>query len=224
MDRNLLKNVQERSFSSQVTLSDLRDNPGARPSKKRLGRGTGSGLGKTSGRGHKGQRARAGNHGLLGFEGGQTPLMKKLPKFGHKNVHAYISLLEGLNIDRLWSWIQQGRIDSSKLINMKVLRDTGCVGSNIKKGIKLLAKGKELTKIDRPLQIEVSDASAQAKRIIEEAGGKVIIAYYNRLGLRAMLKPEKFERIPRRAAPPPKLMWKYPLHYKQVQEQMLQKQ
>eukprot|EP00960_Hanusia_phi_P062396 765134-Hanusia_phi.AAC.3 len=107
-------------------------------------------------------------------------------------------------------------------------------------------------KVDRPIRIEVSDASAEAKRIIEEAGGEVIIAYYNRLGaqiargfeivesdesaatrfavnppmlegvccvqrLRALLKPEEFERIPRRAAPPPKLMWKYPLHYKQVQ-------
>lgn len=87
-----------------------------------------------------------------------------------------------------------------------------------KVGLKLLAHGVH-DKLDMPIHIEVTDCSKKAREIVEAAGGTVKIAYHNRLGLRAHLKPEKFEFIPRRAAPPPKLMWKYPEHYKDVEAQ-----
>lgn len=202
-----------RGFSSQVTLMDLRDNPGARKKKVRIGRGTGSGKGKMGGRGHKGQRSRAGNHGLLGFEGGQTPITRRHPKRGFHNPHAYLSLLQPLNIDRLARYVEAGRLDTSKTITMKELRDCGCVTHKIHKGIKLLAKNAERVTLSKPIHIQVSDVSQKAREVIEKAGGTVQVSYFNQLGLRALLKPDKFEQIPRLAAPPPRLMWKYPQHY-----------
>jgi len=180
-------------------------------------------LGKTSGRGHKGQRARSGGKGgRRGFEGGQNPLKRRIPKRGFKNSkHAYLGLLTPLNLDRLFTWVKAGRLDTSQMITMKHLRDNGCVRKTLAKGVKLLAKGKE--QVDRAISIEVSDASEEAIAAIEKAGGSVKRGYYNRLGLRAHLKPEKFLVIPRLAAPPPRLAWKYPLHYQDVQAQMEEK-
>ena len=148
--------------------------------------------------------------------GGATPLQKRLPKRGFSNrKHAFISRFDGLNLGRLMYFVSSGRLDTSQMITMKHLRDCGAV--NPKVGVKLLADG--VDKLDCKIMIEVSDASAKAKEIVETAGGHVKIAYYNRLGLRAHLHPEKFERIPRRAAPPPRLLWKYPEHYKDVEAQ-----
>jgi len=104
------------------------------------------------------------------------------------------------------------------VITMKELRDCGCIAHNIKKGVKLLSRGSQL--VDRPINIELTDASEKAKQAIAAKGGQVKIVYYNRLGLRALLKPDKFVSIPRLAAPPPKLMWKYPEHYKRVRAQL----
>mmetsp|Transcript_53089 Transcript_53089/g.125403 ORF Transcript_53089/g.125403 Transcript_53089/m.125403 type:complete len:314 (+) Transcript_53089:119-1060(+) len=205
---------------NQVTIGKLRDNPGARKKKRRLGRGIGGGLGKTSGRGHKGQLSRSGGRGgRRGFEGGQNPLKTRIPKHGFRNKkHAYFALLDTLNLNKLLTWVKAGRLDTTQMITMKHLRDNGCIAKTIDKGVKLLATGKE--QVDRPIQIEVSDASKAAIEAIEAAGGTVKRGYYNALGLRAHFKPDKFTIIPRRAAPPPRLAWKYPLHYKDVQAQL----
>ena len=96
---------------------------------------------------------------------------------------------------------------------MRTLRDSGAIRATIRHGVKLLASGYHKTKQSPPLpplNIEVSDASASAKRAIEAAGGSVKLVWYNRLGLRHLLKPHKFEQPPRRAAiPPPKYRRKY---------------
>lgn len=200
------------STVQQVHLGNLQDNAGARKLRRRLGRGIGSGRGKTAGRGHKGQKSRAGNHGLLGFEGGQAPMSRRYPKRGFNNPHSFVAEYQGVNVDRLMDFINAGRIDPTKTITMKTLRDCGCVRGRIVTGIKLLAGGSSKARIDRPLHIEVADASKLAVELVEKAGGTVTSLYYNRLGLRALLKPERFETIPKRASPPPKLMWKYPHH------------
>ena len=212
-----------RSVTSQLTLSDLKDNPGARKKKVRVGRGIGSGKGKTAGRGHKGQLSRAGNNGRLGFEGGQTPITRRHPKRGFNNPRSYLSALQPLNLDRLVRYVKAGRLDVTKTITMKHLRDCGCVGHKINKGIKLLAKNSADVDLGQPIHIQVSDVSQRARDVIEKAGGSVQVSYFNGLALRALLKPEKFESIPRLAAPPPRLMWKYPLHYQDVEAQLLAK-
>eukprot|EP00164_Ancoracysta_twista_P010558 GFYU01015969.1.p1 GENE.GFYU01015969.1~~GFYU01015969.1.p1 ORF type:complete len:262 (-),score=60.47 GFYU01015969.1:133-918(-) len=171
-----------------------------RKQKMRLGRGHGTGKGKTGGKGHKGSKARSGNgKPAVGFEGGQTPLYRRLPKRGFTNVFTVV--YEPLSLDKLQDWIAQGRIDASQPINMKVLADAGCVGK-IKEGVKVLSGHKEFTtKVD----LEVSRASKSAIEKIESAGGNVTTKYYNKLGLRALLKPEKFDGVlPREARPPPK--------------------
>ena len=176
-----------RGLTSQVTLSSLRDNPGARKKKIRVGRGIGSGRGKTGGRGHKGQLSRAGNNGRLGFEGGQTPITRRYPKRGFNNPHAYLSELQPLNIDRLVRYVMAGRLDTSKTITMKHLRDCGCVDKKIDKGIKLLGKNAGRVNLDKAIHIQVSDVSAKAREVIEKAGGSVQVSYFNALGLRALL-------------------------------------
>ncbi|KAI9138192.1 ribosomal protein L18e/L15P, partial [Paraphysoderma sedebokerense] len=180
-----------------VTLNTLRDNEGATKQRKRLGRGEGSGRGGTSGRGHKGQKARTGTgKPRVGFEGGQTPLARRIPKKGFKNVHGkdYATL----NLDRLQWWIDSGRIDPSKPITMKELLDSRAV-HNVKDGVKLLGDGAPFFKT--PIHIEVSMASQQAIKAIENVGGKILAVYYNNLNLRSLLKPHRFPILPRRADP-----------------------
>ncbi|KAK9806273.1 hypothetical protein WJX72_008027 [[Myrmecia] bisecta] len=188
-----------------ITLNNLSDNPGATHQPKRLGRGIGSGLGKTSGRGHKGQKARTGRKVKPGFEGGQTPLRLRVPKRGFHNPHRVV--WAPLNLYRLRERIAEGRLDPGQVITMKALRDAHAIGKKIDHGVKLLAQGAET--FDIPVHIEVSQASERAKAAIEKAGGSVTTVYYNKLGLRALLKPEAFEGkgrlIPKPARAPVKL-------------------
>ncbi|KAI8376481.1 ribosomal protein L18e/L15P [Radiomyces spectabilis] len=178
-------------------LANLADNPGAVSERTRVGRGPGSGKGKTAGRGHKGQKARSGNgKPTPWFEGGQTPLVKRLPKRGFYNLHG--KEYQELNLDRLQHWIRSGRIDSSQPITMKHLLDSRCI-HKIEDGVKLLSVGAE--EFDIPITIEVSRASQKAIEAIEKAGGKITTRYYNSLGLRAITQPEKFIEIPKFAAP-----------------------
>ncbi|CDS04973.1 hypothetical protein LRAMOSA07503 [Lichtheimia ramosa] len=171
-----------------VHLGALADNVGAVSQRKRVGRGPGSGLGKTAGRGHKGQKARAGNgKPTPGFEGGQTPLFKRIPKRGFYNIHG--KEYQELNLDRLQHWIQSGRIDGSKTITMKDLLDSRCI-HKIEDGVKLLGVGAESFSL--PINIEVSKASKVAVAAIEKAGGKVTTCNYNALALRAHTHPEKY--------------------------------
>ncbi|RHY21838.1 hypothetical protein DYB32_009697 [Aphanomyces invadans] len=183
-----------------VRLNNLADNPGAARKGKRLGRGIGSGKGKTCGRGHKGQKARSGRSGpALGFEGGQTPIYQRVPKRGFNNKWA--TPMETLNVDRLQLFIDMGRVDATQTITMKTLVDCGLLTtSRVKHGVKLLAKvGSACRSCERAIEA------------VEKAGGSIKSVYYNRLGLRALLKPHKFEGkpMPQLARPPPKKLGYY---------------
>lgn len=188
-----------------LALNTLHDNPGSRHQKTRLGRGIGSGKGKTAGRGHKGQKARNGRNPRLGFEGGQTPLRLRIPKRGFTNVFGHS--FQEVNLGTIAEFVKQGRIDASQLITMKTLKDAGALGKKVKDGVKLLGRGSE--KLSLPLNIEVSRVSGRAKEALEAAGGSVMRVHYNQLGLRALLNPKWFEEkgrlLPQPARPTPKL-------------------
>ncbi|NVN09986.1 50S ribosomal protein L15, partial [Nguyenibacter vanlangensis] len=149
-----------------MNLNELRDNAGARYRKKRLGRGIGSGKGKTSGKGVKGQKAREGVS-LNGFEGGQLPLYRRLPKRGFKNI--FRKVYAPVNLGALDRAIESGKIDASAVVTEDVLRDAGLVGTGKFAGVRLLAKGE----LARAVTIEVSGASATAVAAVEKAGGTV---------------------------------------------------
>ncbi|CAH7670066.1 ribosomal protein L18e/L15P [Phakopsora pachyrhizi] len=177
--------VHKRSSSG---MSNLKPAKGSRHSRKRVGRGQGSGYGGTSGRGHKGQNANKGNSPRLGFQGGQTPLTRLFPKRGAVNpIQVEMS---PLNLAQLQLWIEQKRIDPTKPITMKELVDSRAV-HGIKDGIKLLGKGSEDFNIPN-LTIVVSRASKAAIDAIERNNGTIICKFYNRLSLRALLKPNRF--------------------------------
>ena len=150
-----------------MKLNNIKDNTGANQERKRIGRGIGSGTGKTSGKGHKGQKARSGV-AIKGFEGGQMPIHRRLPKRGFKNINR-ISNVE-LNIEKIEKLIDAKVIDPQKVINHKILMETGLVKSENSK-IKLLGKGELKNKIN----IEVTSSSSAAKEIVEKMGGSVLI-------------------------------------------------
>ncbi|XP_022894160.1 uncharacterized protein LOC111408662 [Olea europaea var. sylvestris] len=195
-----------RTYSSLLALNDLRDNKGARKQKTRKGRGIGSGKGKTAGRGHKGQKARGTMK--FGFEGGQTPLRRRLPKRGFKN--PFSLTFQPVGLGKIAKLINAGKIDSSELITMKTLKDAGAIGKQIRDGVRLMGRGAE--HIQWPIHLEVSRVTVRAKAAVEAAGeaagGSVRRVYYNKLGFRALLKPEWFEKkgrlLPKAARPPPK--------------------
>ncbi len=150
----------------RVTLNMLKDNPGARKKRKLLGRGIGSGKGKTSGRGGKGQTARSGGRTYVGFEGGQTPIYRRLPKRGFNNPNR--KEFFALNIGLIQKWIDAKSIDTKKTIDAKLLKELGLIKGSAD-GIKLLAKGE----IKGKITIEVDACSESAKNLVEKAGGKV---------------------------------------------------
>ncbi|KAF7840071.1 50S ribosomal L15-like protein [Senna tora] len=188
---------------SLLSLNDLRDKV-PRKQKTRKGRGIGSGKGKTAGRGHKGQKARGRGSLKLGFEGGQTPLRRRLPKRGFKN--PFSLTFQPVGLGKIAKLINAGKIDSSELITMKTLKDTGAIGKQIKDGVRLMGRGAD--QIKWPIHLEVSRVTVRAKEAVEAAGGTVRRVYYNKLGFRALLKPEWFEKkgrlLPKAARPPPK--------------------
>ena len=152
-----------------MKLNELRDNEGARPKFKRIGRGIGSGKGKTSGRGVKGQKARTGVS-LNGFEGGQLPIYRRLPKRGFKNI--FRIQYTALNIGTLDKAIEEGKISTDAEITEIALRDAGIVRQSKKfAGVRLLGRGE----ITRAVKITVSGASATAIAAVEAAGGKVTV-------------------------------------------------
>jgi len=152
-----------------MKLNELRDNPGARPKFKRLGRGIGSGKGKTSGKGVKGQKAREGV-ALNGFEGGQLPIYRRLPKRGFFN-HFRVEFAP-VNLGSLEKAVEAGRLDASVPVTEEVLRSAGLVrGGKAAQGVRLLAKGS----LTRPLHITVTGASASAVAAVEKAGGTVTV-------------------------------------------------
>ena len=150
-----------------MKLSDIADNAGSRKKRMRVGRGIGSGKGKTSGRGGKGQTARSGVR-IKGFEGGQMPLHRRLPKRGFNNVFR-VEYAE-INLDRLQEAIDAKAIDAGSAINAESLVKAGVV-RRAKAGVRLLGRGEIKAKID----IEVHGASKSAIAAVEKAGGSVKI-------------------------------------------------
>ncbi len=145
-----------------ITLHNLHPNPGATKRKKRIGRGRGSGKGKTSGKGVKGQKARAGHHGArLAFEGGQMPMPRRIPKRGFKNPNRIEAF--PINVEML-----EKLFDSGATVDLTILREKGIVPKLVEH-IKILGEG-ALTK---KLTIRAHGASATAKEKIESAGGSI---------------------------------------------------
>ena len=136
-------------------------------SKMRVGRGIGSGKGKTSGRGVKGQKSRSGVS-LVGFEGGQMPLYRRVPKRGFTN--PFTKKYEIVNLGKLEAAILEKKIDPKKIIDGEVLKSAGMIKGKTD-GVRLLGKG-ELTK---SVRIEVSGVSKSAKESVEKLGGEVLI-------------------------------------------------
>ncbi len=149
-----------------MKLNELRDNPGARGPRKRLGRGIGSGLGKTSGKGHKGAKARAGGGKPAYFEGGQMPLYRRLPKRGFNNIFRPDYVV--VNLDSLQKAVDAGKLDVAQPVDAAALVAAGLVGKP-RDGIRLLGRGA----LQAALPIEVVGASASAIEAVEKAGGKV---------------------------------------------------
>jgi large subunit ribosomal protein L15 len=149
-----------------MNLNELRDNPGSRLKSKRLGRGIGSGKGKTSGKGVKGQKAREGV-ALNGFEGGQLPIYRRLPKRGFKNI--FRKAYAPVNLSALVKAIEAGRIDAGQPIDEAVLAGAGLVRGGKTVGVRLLANGE----ITVAVNVTVSGASAAAIAAVQAAGGSV---------------------------------------------------
>jgi len=152
-----------------MKLNEIKDNDGAHYRAKRVGRGIGSGKGKTSGRGGKGQTARSGV-ALAGFEGGQTPLHRRLPKRGFNN-KMFRKDFHIVNLGRLQAAIESGRLKSDAPVNGAALVAAGILRRE-GDGVRLLAKGE----LKAPLTIEVAGASKAAVEAVEKLGGKVIVA------------------------------------------------
>ena len=150
-----------------MRLNELRDNDGARTERKRVGRGAGSGTGKTSGKGHKGQKSRAGAT-INGFEGGQMPIYRRLPKRGFKN--PFRKQYAIVNLGDVQKAIEDGRLEKDKEIDENSLRGAGLAGKkNLR--IRLLANGALKSKIT----MKVAGASRSAVVAVEEVGGAVIL-------------------------------------------------
>ena len=150
-----------------MKLNEIRDNKGARKSKMRVARGVGSGKGRTGGRGFKGQKARTGV-AVNGFEGGQMPIYRRLPKRGFNNIFR-LDFVE-INLGRLQKAIDDKVLDVSKEINGVSLMEAGLI-KNIKDGVRLLGTGKFTAKAT----IKVAGASEAAQKAVAAAGGEVIL-------------------------------------------------
>ena len=148
-----------------IKLNDLRDNPGARKSRVRVGRGIGSGLGKTAGRGQKGQKSRSGVS-IFGFEGGQMPLHMRLPKRGFNNIFARDHA--EVNLGAIQKLVDAGTLDANATIDHAALKGAG-VGRGGKDGVRILGKGDFSAK----LNFRVAGVSKGGREAIEAAGGSV---------------------------------------------------
>lgn len=148
-----------------MKLNDLRDNTGATHSKKRLGRGIGSGSGKTGGRGVKGQKARSGV-AINGFEGGQMPLYRRLPKRGFTNIFA--KSYNTVSLARIQVAIDAKKLDAKETVTVEALVKAGVI-RRVKDGVRILSDGELKTKV----AFDVAGASKSAIEKIEKAGGSV---------------------------------------------------
>jgi len=150
-----------------MKLTQLRDNEGARKTSKRVGRGIGSGKGKTAGRGVKGQKARSGV-AIKGFEGGQMPLHRRLPKRGFHNLFA--KHFNEINLGRVQQAVDAGKLDPKAVIDVAALVKAGVL-RRAHDGVRLLGNGE----ITARLAFEVAGASKSAVAAVEKVGGSVKI-------------------------------------------------
>ena len=151
-----------------MKLNEIRDNAGATKNRKRVGRGIGSGTGKTAGSGHKGQKARSGVS-INGFEGGQMPIHRRLPKRGFTNIFRkkYVEV----NLDRLQAAIDAGKLDAGKPVDSAALLGAGVI-SKPRDGVRILCNG-DLTA--KNLEIHAAGASKAAIAAVEASGGKIVL-------------------------------------------------
>ena len=147
-----------------MQLNNLRPAKGSVKTSKRIGRGQGSGKGGTATRGHKGQKSRSGYSKKVGFEGGQMPLQRRVPKFGFTNINRKEYL--GINLDKLQEFVDNGRIKDT--VNMEVLVEARLARKNDL--VKILGRGELKAKLD----ITVHKFTETAKAAIEKAGGKAV--------------------------------------------------
>ena len=151
-----------------MELKEIRDNPQATKARKRVGRGIGSGKGKTCGRGQDGQKSRSGVS-LVGFEGGQMPLYRRLPKRGFKNL--FRKDFVEVNLGTLQKAVEAGRLDPAKPVDAAALSAAGLI-KRPRDGVRLLAKGELKAK----LTVEVAGASKAAAAAVEKAGGTLTVS------------------------------------------------
>ncbi|ADX68098.1 MULTISPECIES: 50S ribosomal protein L15 [Weeksella] len=145
-----------------MNLSNLKPAPGSTKNKFRKGRGEGSGNGLTAGRGHKGAKSRSGYSKKIGFEGGQMPLQRRLPKFGFKNINRVE--YQGINLDTIQALVDEKKITDT--LNREVMLELGLIHKNDL--VKILGRG-ELT---AKLNITADKFTKTAQEAIEKAGGK----------------------------------------------------
>lgn len=148
-----------------MKLNDLREKPGAVKARKRVGRGIGSGTGKTGGRGVKGQKSRSGVS-INGFEGGQMPIYRRLPKRGFTNIFA--KDFNTVSVERVQAAIDAGKLDASAVVTVESLVAAGVI-RRAKDGVRLLANGEIKTKVS----FDIAGASKAAIEKVEKAGGSV---------------------------------------------------
>jgi large subunit ribosomal protein L15 len=148
-----------------MKLNDIRDNKGARKSRVRVGRGIGSGLGKTGGRGQKGQKSRSGVS-VWGFEGGQMPLHMRIPKRGFNNIFA--KDYAEVNLGAIQKAVDAGKLDGKAVVDHEALKGAGLARGG-KDGVRLLGKGS----LSAKLAFRLAGASAGARKAVEDAGGSI---------------------------------------------------
>ena len=169
-----------------MKLNEIRNNPGAHKRKDKLGRGSSSGLGKTSTRGVKGAKARTGTK-VYGFEGGQMPLHMRMPKRGFNNIFG--NDFAEVNINRIQKALDEKRLKAGEKITEAVLRKAGLVHKS-RDGVRLLGKGSISAKID----IEVAGVSAGAREAVEKAGGSVTTTFKKTVYLNKKGEPGKRQK------------------------------
>ncbi|ENN86882.1 50S ribosomal protein L15 [Rhizobium freirei PRF 81] len=148
-----------------MKLNEIKDNEGSTHSRKRLGRGIGSGSGKTGGRGVKGQKSRSGV-AINGFEGGQMPIYRRLPKRGFTNIFAADYVV--VSLERIQAAVDAGKLDAKNTIDAAALKAAGVI-RRVKDGVRVLSDGELKAKV----ALEVAGASKSAVEKIEKAGGSV---------------------------------------------------
>ena len=150
-----------------MRLNTIKPAEGSKHAHHRVGRGVGSGWGKTAGRGHKGQKSRAGGFHKVGFEGGQMPIYRRLPKRGFKNPFAKTFAV--INLDTIQKAIDAGKLNAND-INKESLVASNLISKELD-GIRLLARGA----LTASINITVDSASKAAVAAVEKAGGKVTV-------------------------------------------------